>query len=125
VATLRFTRDQLVEALEARRPWAEKVDADRLTKHQKAEQDYLRQFRAACREAVKWDYEEAKKHSFSPWSGRQYRPDCPRSLVVALDMHLRMVRATRQDRFAVSEDGTWSKVFYLLTHDEDAKAEMC
>ena len=130
--TLRFTRDELVEALEARRPWAEKVDAERLAEHQKAEREYLARFRAACREAAKWDYQTAKARSFvaqvpsdSAHRYKEYPPDCPKSLVTLLDRQLAIVRATRQERMQVTESGTWDRVFYLLTHDENAKAEMC
>lgn len=60
MSTLRFTRVQLVAALEARRPWAERVDAERLSAHQRDEREFLTRFRFACREAAKWDYETAK-----------------------------------------------------------------
>lgn len=126
MATLRFTRDELIAALEARRPWAERLDAEHLAEHQKAEKAYLARFRAACREAVKWDYETAKAKYFTVLENSRFgRPECPTSLVAGLDRHLNMIKASRQKSFAISDSGGWSRVFHLLTHDDAIKAEMC
>lgn len=131
MSVLRFSsKADLIEALEARRPWAERLDAEHLAKHQKDEQAHLRRFREACREAARWDYATAKTHSFKAGVVNDrgfsvYPPDCPRSLVASLDQQLNIVRATRQERFQISPEGVWSRVHHLLTHDETITAEMC
>ena len=129
MAILRFARDELIEALEGRREWAERLDAEHLAEHQRAEKAFLAKFRASCREAVKWDYQTAKEHYFQVMEGvGRYgsgQPNCPSSLVAKLDRNLSVVRASRQKTFQVSDGGAWSSVYYLLTHDETIKAEMC
>ncbi len=126
MSTLRFNRDELIDALEKRRPWAERLDAEHLAKHKRDEKEYLAKFRAACREAAKWDYETAKAHYFTVMENSRYgRPDCPASLVAGLDRNLNLVRASRQKTFTLSEGGDWSRMFYLLTYDETIKTEMC
>lgn len=123
---LRFTKEQLLNALEARRPWAEKYDADRLAEHQKAEKAFLAEFKAACREAAKWDYATAKEHRFEPFGKKHWdHPTCPRSMVASLDEHLNIIRATGQKSFMVSPRGEWSRLHHLLTHDETIETEMC
>lgn len=126
MSTLRFTRAELLEAIEARRSWAEHLDAQNLAKHLKDEKAYLAKFRAACREALKWDYETAKVRRFNVlYPGRSLSPDCPRSLVAGVDRYLNTIGATRQKSFSISVGGAWSGLFDLLTRDETVKDEMC
>lgn len=129
MSTLRFNRDELIESLEARRSWAERLDAKQKLEHHKAERAYLASFRAACREAAKWDYQTAKLNRFEVfrdhWGSRQHQPSCPSSVVASLDRYLNQIRASRQKSFLVSESGNWSPVHYLLTYDETIKSEMC
>lgn len=126
--TLTFTRDQLIEALEGRRKWAEDYDRRNLAAHEKAEKDYLRRFRERCREMAKWSYDDIKKDTRygSPRVDVGDRPSCPRSAVAALDRELNVVRASRQHRFSVSGGSTnWSGIFWLLTHDETIEDDLC
>ena len=123
MATLRFTKDQLIEALEARREWAQQLDAANLAKHQAEEKAALAKFRQECKEALKWDYQTAKSNWFRV--GKVDRPHCPSSLVASLDRHLNQVKASYQTRYTISESGGWSQVHHLLTHDETIKTEMC
>ena len=126
MATLRFKREELIEALEGRRAWAEEIDARNLAEHQKAEKEYLAKFKAACREAAKWDYATAKRHHFEVMDDNSWdRPRCPQSIVAKLDANLNTVKASYQSRYTIADGGGWSQVFYLLTHDETIKAEMC
>lgn len=143
MTTLRFTKDGLIEALEERRAWAERTDKERMKAHVEAERAYLRAFREnvrkACAEAVKWSYAEAKDNGFDPSkvlhrTGRYYRsefvpdldrPSCPSSRVASLDNQLNIIRASRQSVFNVGSNGQWSRVFFLLTHDDTIETEMC
>ena len=126
---LRFTKDQLIEALEARRPWAERTDQERLAAHQKAERQYLTDFRAACRDASKWTYEQAKANYFEVRKRGRFdygsKPSCPESRVAQIDRWLNIIRASRQSKFIIGERGGYAKVFHLLTHDDALQAEMC
>lgn len=125
MTVLRFNRDQLIEALEARRHWAEKLDKKRLAKHARDEAAHLAAFHAGCRAALKWDYATAKGNYFRTSMGKSSMPSCPRSLVAQLDASLNSIFATRQERFVIDDRGTWSTLHYLLTFDERIKAEMC
>lgn len=122
---LRFTAEQLIEALEARRPWAEALDARNLRQHTKDEKEYLKTFRAACREALTWDYDQAKKHWFQVGkrNGLPPEPDCPPSYVVRIEEYLRVVRTS--ERYQVKPRGEWARLHHLLTYDPDEKAELC
>ena len=123
MATLRFTKDQLIEALEARREWARRIDADNLANHQKEEKAALAKFKQGCRDALKWDYQTAKENWFQV--ERVNRPRCPNSLEANLDRQLSQVKASCQIRYTINDRGSWSEVHHLLTHDETIKAEMC
>lgn len=125
MATLRFTRDELIQALEARRGWAEKFDAKKLAEHQKAEAKALKDFHAKCEQALKCDYKAAKSkwrrgHSiyFDP-------PTCPTSTLENLKKYLRYVKTSGAKTYVVTDRGEWSSMFFILTHDENAKSEMC
>lgn len=123
MSRLRFTREQLLEALEARRPWAERYDADNLKTHQRAEKEALAAFRAKCREAAKWTYSqavEAGRYSLS-----LERPHCPASAVALLERNLTYVKTSGQKTYMVTERGDWSRLFWVLTHDETIKSDVC
>lgn len=120
---LRYTQKELIEALEARRQWAERLDATHLAAHRAAEKKALQDFRAKCREAIRWDYPTLKKEMFRV--SVDQRPYCPLSVVTSLNATIRVVKASRQARFTIASTGTWHRAFYLLTHDENAKVEMC
>lgn len=123
---LQFTREQFVDALEARRPLLQRKDAANLAAHKKAEAACLKQFREQCREAARWDYETAKAKMFTVSIDRYHRPQCPRSLVVKLDEQIRIARATQAKNVRVGQSGQWSAAFWLLTMPEhDEPAEMC
>lgn len=128
---LRFTKEQLIERLEARRPWAQRLDAAALVEHRKAEKTYLVDFRAICREALKWDYEQVKEHGGTVRIedranyGRR-PPSCPSLTEARLDRELAVVRAMRDGaRVVIKEGGGWALIWWLLTHDESIKDEAC
>ena len=124
---IKFTkREQFIAALEARKPWAEKLDAKALREHKVAEKKALTEFRAACKKALTWDYEEAKDPSFAverDW--RKDIPTCPTSQAQRIDDILTVLQQTRQETFNVTADNEWRTAHWLLTHDENRVAEMC
>lgn len=128
MTTLYLTTEQLQEALEARRPWAEQYDAGRLAEHEKAEQAALKAFRARCRELAKMSYAELRAARQKSWGATRAEiefPSCPRSAVAQLDKSLAVVRQLRGRRVQVSADGQWSTVHWLLTHDETITEDLC
>lgn len=119
--SLRFKRPELLAALEARRPWAARLDAKALAAHQKAEKAYESEFRAACRKAVKWDYATIKKNHGNIRPRMTYAPSCPMSVAVKLEDAIKFVKNDNRISCTVSQNGEWSGVHWLLTHDENPK----
>ena len=118
---IRFnTKEELLAALEERRKVAQKIDDEALAKHRKQEAAYLKHFHAACRAALKWDYETAKKHGFDPlkdegsWSRNDKHPSCPESQVRKLDRVIAYVRTSRQEKYAITHDGVHSGIHRAL-----------
>lgn len=132
---LKFTsKADLVAALEARRGWARRTDKKRLAEHAKREKEYLATFRAACKDALTWDWDEAKERSFTIKPPHKYddygswgdRPECPQSREVHIDEALAMLALTEQEQFTLYDgDYHFGRIYYLLTHDDDIKAAMC
>ncbi|MGE3835975.1 MAG: hypothetical protein AB7H43_14505 [Acidimicrobiia bacterium] len=126
---IRMTREQLIEALEARRPILKATDADRLRQHKADEAAWLKAYRARLREMLKLPYEQAKHRRDVSWEdNRRYSspPSCPASLEVRLDELLRHLATMRQERMVLSADGAWRSCFELLTFDPNpAPAAVC
>lgn len=133
---LSYTKDELIEALRERRKRAEVEDAEALASHEKAEQEYLKAFRRACREAAKWDYATAKEFSFTPtitlgddWEhtryGRPSAPRCDARKVSEVDSAIEMVQRLRQDRFTLARGGKWFRLYHLLTDDVTQIEGLC
>lgn len=133
---LKFNKEQLEAALEARRGWARRLDAKRKAQHVREESKYLERFRAHIREALKWDYEHTKKRSFSVglngYSERDRRPNCPEGVELNLDKAISQVAMDGRTRYVLSalppkrhgyEDTSY--IYWLLTHDENAKKDVC
>lgn len=118
--SLMMTREELIEQLEARRPWAVRLDARRLKAHQVAEREALKTFRASLREALTWDYKKAKAEYFQP-NIRTSGPTCPRSVVAVLETAITRAKADRRIRVTIPPEREPS-TFWLLTHDENAPA---
>lgn len=131
---LRFKKQQLVDALESRRPWAKKLDAKRKAEHQRAEKRFHELWKSTLKRALSWDYATAKKHHFNvslDYSTRQTRPECPQGVEVALDRAIAQVEMDGRERYALSDRGgsRYSNDHYtlvwLLTHNENEKADIC
>lgn len=130
--SLKYTHDQLLVALEARRKWAERLDAKALAKHQRDEAAYLKSFRSACRDALKWNYDKVKANygQVEIQPGRKFRssdaPTCPMSLVVKLNAAIKFVKSDTRKNMTLSRNGEWASIYWLLTYDPDApKAALC
>lgn len=131
---LRFnTKQQLIDALEARRKWAEQHD-DRVARtHRKDEDAALTAFRAKCRELGKMNLVRLKdEFEASNRGGRKLSklldygtvgvelPSCPESAVAVLDAALAALAVTRQERFTLQGERTdpIRRAHWLLTHDD-------
>lgn len=130
--SLRFTKDDLIAALEARRPWAKALDAKNLKAHKADERKALAEFRANLRCSLKATYDEltAERGRFGrnrDLSSVSFNgPSCPRSVEAMIDTQLAYIRPMRQKTMTISAEGNWRDVFYVLTHDENApKGDLC
>lgn len=133
--SLHMTRLQLLEALEARRTWAERIDRKALTKHQRDEKAYMKAFQAACRTALKWDYDTVKENYgqidvTNSHKRSRYRsfdaPECPLSIVAKLEVAIEFVRNDTRKTCVLSRNGEWAGVYWLLTYDPDEpEAALC
>lgn len=128
---LRFTkREQLVEALKARRQWAERHDADAARKHRQDEDAVLKTFREECRDLAKMNLANLKtfveKHGYRDlWPSL---PSCPMAAVTMLDEVMAALAITRQETFILNGDyrDPIRNAHWLLTHsDEPKKATVC
>lgn len=133
---LTYTKAELLEALDHRRLLAVEQDAAALAEHQRQEKQCLANFRRACREALKWDYDTAKGSDFNParlmedsFEGRYGRfvnsPSCPPSIVSKIDSLVAMIEKLRQDRFVLSRGGKWAVAYSLLTDDVPQITGLC
>lgn len=132
---LRFKKEQLEAALESRRDWARKLDAKNRKKHVVDEKAYLERFRSKLKAALKWDYEQAKANRFEVELGyheQRQKPKCPEGVEAALDKYIAQVAMDGRERYVLSPHSPkrWdafdtSELYWLLTHDESAKADIC
>lgn len=138
-----FSKQGLLDALEARREWAVALDKKQIADHKKAEKDALSQFRvevvkqrsrfsALCAQALKLPYEQLRNvndysgpFSFRPAIQMLHRPQCPVSVVQSLDRAIRSVTIDERKRFRISPKGGFMRIHYLLTFDENAKKDVC
>lgn len=123
---LTYTKDELLAALAERRKAAEKVDAKALAEHKKAERKHLAEFKARCREGLKWDYETLKeKGTHGLFRGLHHAPRCPRSQVSVIDSLIAMVKKVNQPRFTISANGRWHQIYAVLTEDVPEVTGLC
>lgn len=134
---LRFTKEQLESALEKRRPWAKAFDAKRKAQHVKDEQKFMKLFTTALERAAKWDYAKAKEAHFQvsvPYQERRNRPECPQGVEAGLDRAIAFVVMDGRTRYVISHstsrrgyraNSELDSIFWLLTHDETAKPDIC
>lgn len=118
------SKESLLQALAARRPWAEKLDAKIKQQHAKAEQKCLKEFQKRIKAASKWDYADLKKNDFEVQMNYRERPDCPISFVSELDKAISQVANDGRSRFNITIHN-FPTVLFVLTHDENAKQDVC
>lgn len=128
---LRFnTRAQLVEALKARRGWAEAHDAAQAAEHRAAENEVIKKFRDECRVFGKLNLIQLKSamESLDRHSLNTSLPSCPMSAVTMLADALAALAITKQEKFTLN--GDYKDVIYrahwlLTASDEPRKATVC
>lgn len=99
-----MTRDDLIERLKDRLAAAKADDARIARLHQADEAKALEKFRAACREAMKWDYAKVKKKNFDVDFAYSARPACPRLQHPAIAVQIRMVELdSRKGPFSIGK----------------------
>lgn len=109
---LRFnTKQQLVEALQARRPWAVRHDEITAAEHHVAEQKVLTEFKAQCESLGKMTPQALKSYITGKRTAYRWAklievelPSCPASAVTRLEQTLEYLEATRQEKFVLSGD---------------------
>lgn len=131
---LKFKKEQLEAALESRRPWAQRLDKKRKAQHAREEAKYMLKFKEALEKALAWDYEKAKKEAFRTGlpSYDRDRPQCPQGVEYALDKHIAYVAMDGREKYVLSpasprryNDLDTTEIYWLLTHDENAKPDVC
>lgn len=129
------TKAEIIAKLEEQRPAAEAADKATVAAHRKEEAEYLKAFRQALREAMKWTYEEAKKREFSAyvenennsWRSRRKAPSCPVLRVADLDRAIAMASrlSDHQKRFVISGNGMYSEIYRALTDNIPEAKGVC
>ena len=121
---MRFTKEQLIATLEAMRSAVAAADAEVAAKHHADELTYLETWRARLQEALTWDYETAKKHSFNI-KGNSFAPSCPVSRMSQLNYWLHNVKISEQKRYAISSSGAYSRLHKLLMFEAPKPQAIC
>lgn len=133
MSALTMTREQAIEALEARRDWAQQRDEKARKAYEKDCYEQAKRFRAQCREHGKKSLKQLVDEALerTDYGRRGVRIDnlnldsCPRSTEAQLDRQLNVLRATRQTRLTAGQTGRWSDLFWLLTHDDEITSKVC
>lgn len=125
--TLRFNKQQLLEALEALRPAFTAIDKKALADHKAAEKVALQEFRQHAREYAKYTYKEYKKHGLSPRDGSYHKssPSCPLSLVARLDLAIHSVTLSMASKYVINSFGIHSNLHKVLTLTAPKDVDMC
>lgn len=96
-------RADLIEKLKQQIAHAQAED-DRVAKaHKVDEHKALSEFRAKCREAMKWTYEEAKIGKYETRTIRLDPPSCPVRYATRIKAILRLIEMSHSPRFSVRE----------------------
>ena len=125
---LTYSKDELIEALEALRPAMVAEDEAYAADLERWQKNRLKRFKAACREAAKVTTTEAIVEAKDLISNASKLVDdsgtgvnlgwgCRRSAASRVDSAVGMVRKLRQDRFTIQANGKWGELFDLLTMD--------
>lgn len=127
-------REDLLVRLAEMLPEAEKRDKATVAKHKRDEAEYLKQFRAACREALRWDYETAKARYFKAMVVRPtsyggfdqvQSPHCPKATAETIRRYIREVEMSTTTRFVINEGGKYGRLYNLLTSQIPQEKAVC
>jgi hypothetical protein len=122
-----YSKQGLLDALEARRAWAVALDKKLIAKHAADEKKTLVDFKNKLRAALKWTYEDYKRNTTyytNPFRDLRVL-SCPTSVVARLDNALREVNRDGRKRYRVTDKAGMRTIHYLLTYDENAKPDVC
>lgn len=117
-------KQALLDALEARRPWAVALDKKNKVAHEAKEKAVLRTFKERARAALKWSYADLKANNWGIDITWRDRPSCPQSAVEMLDRTIAFIQRDGRKRFKVTESG-FRSAHYLLSFDENKKPDVC
>lgn len=123
---LQMTRESLLDALTRQKAEADKRDAVALAEHRKKERAALAAFRDLLRQAIKWDYDEAKNRNFVV-GGWGFRSDndidrCPKSIAKPYQDAIDQVCLDDRKTYRLRAGG---HLFNLVTRKWDEPADMC
>lgn len=104
---LLMDKETLLKRLEAVLKETQAEDARKTKAHVADERATLKKFHAACRDALRWDYEALKKNSFQV---RQNRPSCPIRESAPIE---RLIRVIKLDTRTVKYRLTPSSDLYI------------
>lgn len=123
---LMIKKDDLLKKLRGMLPAAKKKDEKALAAHKKEEEAHLQKLKVVWKEALKWDYETAKKNRFDP-RGRAgfYGPTCPPSETSRLEQLIFMVERTQMSKFSVKKFGKYHSIYLILTAGQPEVKELC
>lgn len=124
MSVLRFTKKQLIEALEAKRETAKKYDEALLRSHEDEENMRVVEFQEKCRRYACMDLGEMIDKLRTSNTEERVRisapslPTRPLSVSAKLESHLRILKLVRQETFTISPGGQYRSLYWLLTLDD-------
>ena len=124
--TMKFKKQELIDALEAKRKDFVKADKAAKVKHQKEEREALVQYRRELRAAVKLSYEELQKSKLRALTLKWL--SCPISLVSKLDYTLEHIKLSQQKSYTLgsySSNFAARDAYALLTFDIKPAKGLC
>jgi len=129
---MRFSKQQLIDALEAKRATLAKIDKAEHKAHQVKERAALRAYQRDARKALRFTYAQLRgmERSWRPISegGAKLEwnaPSCPVSLVARLVRTLATIKTSMQSRYTVDESGCNRATFALLMAGAPAPKSTC
>jgi hypothetical protein len=124
MATISISRDELMAKLLEAKAKADKEDEKAADKHKREETAALVAFRAAIREALKWDYETAKRRYMRVQLDRT--PSCPSRVARPIELAIAQVKMdNRKGPYRLSHVSDWYKAASWLPASDRPKESVC
>lgn len=126
VAPIVISRDDLIARLTEQKAIAEQHDKDQLVAHRLAERAARDKFRAMCRDALTWTYEQCREHSFTVGFtryGDERPPTCPLSVASQFERAIKSLSITTQAKFTLAPDSPLHNL--LMWTPEPIKTSLC